>query len=173
MRIACRVKETSRAKSSWHEESNKIGDSVEHQSSVQDPDRNRSSQDITVVCDVTGKESFNKVKIRLEEINKHVSNGVNKDRETKEAQDFSKSEAEMFDVLGTLQRTISIIEKEMAKNPTFLQKEIGTRNTNTVMTALITRTSSMSRETADTKYNVYPVAKIAVMSKDRRDSIRN
>ena len=27
--------------------------------------------------------------------------------------------------------------------------------------------------TADTKYSVYPVEKIAVISKDRRDSIRN
>ena len=30
-----------------------------------------------------------------------------------------------------------------------------------------------AHNTADTKYSVYPVAKIAVMSKDRRDSIRN
>ena len=30
-----------------------------------------------------------------------------------------------------------------------------------------------AHSTADTKYSVYPVAKIAVISKDRRDSIRN
>ena len=29
-----------------------------------------------------------------------------------------------------------------------------------------------AHNTADTKYSVHPVAKIAVMSKDRRDSIR-
>ena len=46
---------------------------------------------------------------------------------------FSKSEAESVDVIDTLQRTISIIEKEVAKNPTFLQKEIDTRNTNNVI----------------------------------------
>ena len=32
--------------------------------------------------------------------------------------------------MDTLQHEIKIIEKEMAKNPTFLQKEIDTRNTN-------------------------------------------
>ena len=52
---------------------------------------------------------------------------------------FSKSEAESVDVIDTLQRTISIIEKEIAKNPTFLQKEIDTRNTNNVIAALIIR----------------------------------
>ena len=42
----------------------------------------------------------------------------------KEAKDFSKSEAELVDVVDTLQRAISIIQKEMAKNPAFLQKRI-------------------------------------------------
>ena len=64
---------------------------------------------------------------------------------TKEAKDFSKSEAEMIDVMDTLQRTISSIEKEMAKNPAFLRKDIDTRNTNIVMAALIIRKTSMSR----------------------------
>ena len=41
----------------------------------------------------------------------------------------------MEDVMDTLQHVISI-EKEMAKNFTFLQKEIGTRNTNNVTVAL-------------------------------------
>ena len=52
---------------------------------------------------------------------------------TKEAKDFSKSETGMADVMDTLQHAISIIEKETAKNLTFLQKEIGTLNTNNVM----------------------------------------
>ena len=82
------------------------------------------------------------------EINKHVSDGVNKlpvenkcdlkpkTVKTKEAKEFSKSEAERVDVMDTLQRAISSIEKEMAKNPTFLQKAIDTRNTNSVIVAL-------------------------------------
>ena len=64
---------------------------------------------------------------------------------TKEVKDFSKSEAELVDVMDTLQRTISIIEKEIAKNPAFLQKEIDTGNTNSIMAALIIRTTSMAR----------------------------
>ena len=43
--------------------------------------RSRSAQDITEVYDVTSKEALNNVKIRLSEINKHISDGVNKDRE--------------------------------------------------------------------------------------------
>ena len=39
--------------------------------------------------------------------------------------------------MDTFQRTISIIEKEMAKNITFLQKAIDTRNTNNSTVALI------------------------------------
>ena len=50
----------------------------------------------------------------------------------KEAKDFSKSEAEMVDVVDTLQRAISIIQKEMTKNPAFLRKEIDTQNMNIV-----------------------------------------
>ena len=53
----------------------------------------------------------------------------------KEAKDFSKSEAEMVDVMDT--RAISNVEKEMAKNLTFLQKKIDTRNTNNATVALI------------------------------------
>ena len=63
---------------------------------------------------------------------------------TREATDFSKSEAEMVDVMDTLQHVISIIGKEMAKNVTFLQKEIGTRNKTNVMAALIMIKTSMS-----------------------------
>ena len=40
--------------------------------------RNRSTHDITRVYDVTDKESFNNVKDWTGEIDKHVSDGVNK-----------------------------------------------------------------------------------------------
>ena len=66
---------------------------------------------------------------------------------TKEAKDFSKSEAEMVDVTGTLQRAISNVEKEMAENFTFLQKEIDTRNTNNATAAHINSFSANSVKT--------------------------
>ena len=47
--------------------------------------------------------------------------------------------------MNTLQHVISIIVKEMAKNLTFLQKEIDTRNTNIVTASLIRMKTSMSR----------------------------
>ena len=50
----------------------------------------------------------------------------------------------MADVMDTFQHMISIIEKEMAKNLTFFQKEIDTRNTNNARVALITKKTSMS-----------------------------
>ena len=108
--------------------------------------RNRSSQDITEVKDVMSKESFNKVKIRLSDINKHVSDGINKDRENQKqgAKEFSKAEAEFVDVMDTFQHAISITEKEIAKNLAFLQKEIDTRNTNSMRTALIRGKTSRS-----------------------------
>ena len=73
-----------------------------------------------------------------QEINKYVSDDVRaetkpKTAKTKEAKDFSKSEAELVDVTDTLQHGISNVEKEMAKNPTFLQTGIDTRNTNSAM----------------------------------------
>ena len=55
----------------------------------------------------------------------------------KEAKDFSKSEAEMVDVMDTFQCAISNVEKELAKNFTFKKKEIDTRNTNNATVALI------------------------------------
>ena len=69
-----------------------------------------------------------------QEINKHVSDGVNENKcdlrpkhvKTKEAKDFRKSEAGMVDVMHTLQHVISNVEKEIAKNHAFLQKEIDT-----------------------------------------------
>ena len=50
--------------------------------------------------------------MRLIEINKHVSDGINKDRENQNGvKEFNKSEAELVDVLDTFQHAISIIEK--------------------------------------------------------------
>ena len=78
--------------------------------------RNRSAQDITVVYDVTSKESFSNVMVWVGEINKHVSDGVNKlpvenkcdltyqkTLPTDEAKDFSKFEAKLVDVMDTFQ----------------------------------------------------------------------
>ena len=114
-----------------------------------------------------------------------------------ETKNLSKSEAEMVDVMDTLQHVISIIEKEMAKNVTFLQKGIDTRNTNNATLALnsLHQTVSMMKSTTeqiidqflfklgtlttveDAHNNAHDgrhvVAKITVMSKDRRDSTRN
>ena len=53
--------------------------------------------------------------------------------------------AEMADVMDIYQHVISIIEKEMAENLAFLQKETDTQNTNDVMAALIMMETSMSR----------------------------
>ena len=53
-----------------------------------------------------------------------------------EAKDFSKSETPLLDVVDTLQRGISVIQKEMAKNTAFLQKKIDTRTINNVVAAL-------------------------------------
>ena len=71
-----------------------------------------------------------------QEINKHVSDDVRaenkpKTAKTKEAKDFNKSEAELVDVMDTFQHGISIIEKEMAKNPYSCKRESthGTRTT--------------------------------------------
>ena len=71
---------------------------------------------------------------------------------TKEAKNFSKSEAELVDVMDTLQHAISIIEKEIAKNLAFFQKEIDTRSTNNATVALINsfqQTVSMMRRTTE------------------------
>ena len=119
------MKKTSRAKSVTHEESNKIAKVVNSSYQLKIPEdilnRSRSSQDITEILDVMSKESLdNKVKIRLSQINKHVSDGINKDRENqKGAKEFSKSEAELVDVIDTSQHAISTIEKEVAKNLAF------------------------------------------------------
>ena len=53
----------------------------------------------------------------------------------KEAQDYSKSVAELLVVVDTLQHAISIILDEMAKNPAFCRGKT-TRNVNNVVAAL-------------------------------------
>ena len=63
----------------------------------------------------------------------------------KEAKNFSKSGAELVDVMDTRLRVISTIEKEMAKNPTFMQKEIDTLNTNIVIAAVNFNVNSLQR----------------------------
>ena len=113
------MKDTSRAKSIWHKESNKIAIVLNNSHQFKIPahmlNRNRSTQDITKVYDVTSKESLNNVKVRLGEINKHVPDGVNKlpienkcdlkpkTVKSKEAKNVSKFEAEQVDVMDTLQ----------------------------------------------------------------------
>ena len=119
---------------------------------------------------------------------------------TEEAKNFSKPEAEMVDVMDTLLRVISIIEQEIAKNLTILQKGIDTRNTNNATVLLITKedlnvngfqqTVSMMNDvsrgplklgtltTVENAHNTaddwrHLVAKITLMSMDRRDSIRH
>ena len=132
-------------------------DSVEQQSSVQDPGAHaQPKQKLTrhhssLRCHEQGIDQQSE-DLNLSEINKHISDGVNKlpvdnrcDLKTKEAKDCSKSDAEMVDVMDALQRVISSIEKEIAKNLAFLQEEIDTRNTNSIMAAFITRKTSRSR----------------------------
>ena len=77
----------------------------------------------------------------MSDISKHVSDHINKDRENQKAKEFSKSEAELVDVMDTFQYAISITEKQIAKNLAFLQKEIDKGNTNSIKTALIRKTS--------------------------------
>ena len=103
--------------------------------------RNRSSQDVTEVYDVTSKESFSNEESELGKINKQISDGVNKLKtvETKEAKDFSKSEAALVDVMDTFLNGILIIERKKAKKPIFMQKVIDTRNTKNATVALITK----------------------------------
>ena len=92
-----------------------------------------------------------------QEINKYVSDDVRaenklKTAKTKEAKDFSNSEAGLVDVTDTLQHGISNIQKEMTKNPAFLQKRIDTRNTNNAMVELITMKTSMPRTFSEQRW---------------------
>eukprot|EP00450_Noctiluca_scintillans_P002421 CAMPEP_0194482150 /NCGR_PEP_ID=MMETSP0253-20130528/4235_1 /TAXON_ID=2966 /ORGANISM="Noctiluca scintillans" /LENGTH=688 /DNA_ID=CAMNT_0039321673 /DNA_START=47 /DNA_END=2116 /DNA_ORIENTATION=+ len=68
---------------------------------------------------------------------------------TKEETDYSRSEAELVDVVDTLERAISIIQREMAKNPAFLQKKIDTRNMNNVISALSAVVDAAAFSSAD------------------------
>ena len=63
VRRSCRVKETSSAKSIWHDESNKIG---------------------------TVLSTSHQFKIRLGEINKHISDGINKDCEHQRSEELQQ-----------------------------------------------------------------------------------
>ena len=103
--------------------------SVEQQSSVQDPGAQAQSKQ---------KHTRDQPVYLRQEINK------SKTVKTKEAKDLSKSKTEMVDVMDTLKHVISIIEKEMAKNPTFLQKGVDTRNTNDATVALIIKKTLLS-----------------------------
>ena len=100
------------------------------------PESSEEDRDSTVTA-CTGNDAIRTVLNNIHQlINKHVSDGIRAENEpktakTKEAKDFNKSEAELVDVMDTFQRTISIIEKEIGKNPTFLQRKSthGTRTT--------------------------------------------
>ena len=199
---AAEVKETSRAKSIWHVESNQIATVLNsiHQFKIQAHrlDRSRSAQ----------------------EINKHVFGGINKDREDQRSERLQQIQSWVGRCHGHIPaRDFDHWEGE-AKNSAFLQKEIDTKEpeqhqdsshqkelkvkslqrivfmmmkrttepisdvTRGNTAALVgmdqflykigtLKTVENAHNTADTKYSVSHVAKIAVMSKDRCDSIRN
>ena len=114
----------------------------EQQLSAQDPGAFSQPK----LQDVTSKESFDKVKIRFSEINKHVSDGTKKGRENQKGRrSLASPKLELVDVMDTFQHAISIVEKETAKNLACLLKEIDTRNPNSIKTALIRRETSRSR----------------------------
>ena len=54
----------------------------------------------------------------------------------KETKDSSASEAEILDVVDTLQRVIRILQEEMTKNPAYLLKMADTHNMNRVFTTI-------------------------------------
>ena len=111
-------------------------DNVEQHTSVQDRRTCQPKQERTRDQPVYFRQEINKPKTV----------------KTKEAKNFGKSEAELVDVMDTLQHAISIIEKEIAKNLAFLQKEIDTRSTNNATVALINsfqQTVSMMRRTTE------------------------
>ena len=122
-------------------------DSAEQQSSAQDPGAHSQPKSE----DVTSKESFNKVKIRLGEINKYVSDGINEDREHQKGRRSSASPK----LVDTFQHVISNIEKKTAKNIAFLQKEIDTRKSNSscqkedLKVKSLQRTVSMMKRTTE------------------------
>ena len=108
---AAEVNETSRAKSTWHVGSNQIATVLNsiHQFKIQAHrlDRSRSAQ----------------------EINKHVSDGINKDREDQRSERLQQIRSLVGRCRGHASGVVSIVEKEMTQNSAFLHKEIDFRNT--------------------------------------------
>ena len=186
---------------SWARRKPQDGDSVEPQSSAQDPGAHSQPK----LEDVTSKESFDKVEIWLSEINKAcLRRYQQRPWKPEGAKEFSKSEAELVDVMDTLQQAISIIEKGTAKNSAFLHKEIDTKEPeqhqdssrqkelkvkSLQRTVFMMNTAALvgidqflqkieTLKTVGSAHNTandvrHAVAKIAVMSKDRRDSIQS
>merc|ERR1719362_1325921 len=68
----------------------------------------------------------------------------------KEAADFSAAEAELLDVIDTLTRALSIVEREMAKNPAALT-QIDTSSFNSLVRSLSTVVDAASFPSADKK----------------------
>ena len=87
--------------------------------------RNRSSQDITEVYDVTDKESFNNVKAWMGEIDKHVSDSVNEiliesKRDLTSQEELSTDEAkELADSLrrATRVRRVIVPRRSTSRGP--------------------------------------------------------
>ena len=115
-------------------------DYVEQQSSVQDTGA-RSQPKLE---DVTSKESFDKVKIRLSEINKHVSDGINKDRENQKGRRSSASPKLSWEMSWTYFST-RFRSLRRGQPRTLHSKEIDTTNPNSSRTALIRWKISWSR----------------------------
>jgi chromosome segregation ATPase len=69
----------------------------------------------------------------------------------KELNDFAASEEELVGVIDTLQRAIEILEREMAKNPAFLQKKVDLTNINNVVSAISAVVDAASLSSSDTK----------------------
>ena len=84
------------------------------------------------------KDTFNKSKDKF--INKNILD----DKISSENESHKKKRKTLNDSGKNTSDVMSNVEKETVKNPAFLQKEIDTRNTNYVMTALIIHKTSMS-----------------------------
>ena len=93
----------------------------------------------------SGATKINKIGTVLNNIHqfKIPAHRLNRSRSAQEINKDRKTEAELADVMDTLQHAISIIEKEIAKNLTFLQKEIAKRSTNNATVELIKRKTPM------------------------------
>ena len=109
-------------------------DSVEQQSLAQDP-RAHSQPKLE---DVTSKESSDKAKIRLSEINKHVSDGIHKESENQNGRRSSLSPKLSWWMSWTHFSTrFRSLRRGQPRTLHFSQKEIDTRNPNIIRTALI------------------------------------